>query len=95
VEQSILKGISDRRGDFALPGKKISDPHNEVDVLHSRWAPEGTGTAGGAGPQFRLFKKRGRVICIGCLSNKSPHIERRPEFDRTSTCASSALDAEI
>jgi hypothetical protein len=50
LEESIFEGVSDRRRDFALPGKKISNPHNEVNVLHSCWAPEGAGAAGGAGP---------------------------------------------
>jgi hypothetical protein len=95
LEKRIFEGISDRRGDFTLAGKKISNPHDEVNILHSCWAPERAGAAGGACPQFRPFEKQGRIVCISCLSNKPPHVQGRPELDRTPTRTGAALDAEV
>jgi hypothetical protein len=95
MEERIFQGIPDRGGDLPFLDKKVSNSHDEVDVPYPCGTTKRTGAARCASPQLGPLEKGRSVICIGCLSDKPPHIQWRPELDRAATGTRPTLDAQI
>ncbi len=95
VKEGLLKGISDRGRNLSLTGENIPDAHDHFNVLDPGRTAEGAGAAGGAGPELRPFKDLGKIGIEVGFPDQPPHIQGRPEFDRTPARARPALDAEV
>ena len=95
VKEGIFKGISYGRRDIPLACQDISDTHDHFNVLDPCRATKGAGTAGRARPEFGPFQDLRQIGLEVGFPHKPSHVQGRPEFERTSTRARPALDAEI
>ena len=95
VKEGMFKGISYGRRDIPLACQDISDTHDHFNVLDPCRATKGTGTAGRARPELGPFQDLRQIGLKVRLPHKPSHVQGRPEFERTSTRARPALDAEV